>query len=81
MEIAFGSVLHDDVDMAVVVEELEQFYDVRMVQFGQDGDLGTGFLWTVFLSQLFGYSHGADMDLFHGEELFRDEVLHSVADS
>jgi hypothetical protein len=42
VEVALGGVLHDDVEVFLVGEELVQLDDVRVVQFRQQLDLRTG---------------------------------------
>ena len=39
MEIAFGSVLHDYVDVVLIVEGLAQFDDMGVTYFAEDGHL------------------------------------------
>ena len=39
MEIAFGGVLHDDVDVVLIVEGLKQFDDMGVTYFAEDGHL------------------------------------------
>jgi hypothetical protein len=51
MEISFGSELHDDIDIVVIVEELKQFYDVRMIDFAQNIDLRASLLCTMLLDK------------------------------
>ena len=51
MEISFGSELHDDIDIVVIVEELKQFYDVRMIDFAQNRDLKASLLCTMLLDK------------------------------
>lgn len=51
MEISFGSELHDDIDIAVIVEEFQQFYDVGMIDFTKNRDLRASLLGTMLLDK------------------------------
>lgn len=81
VQVSFGGVLHDDIEMVLIGEGLIQFDDMGVVEFAEDGNLGASFFGVLFLFLPKWYPDRTDMYLLHRVDLLALIVMHAVAHS
>lgn len=81
MEVAFACILHDDVYIPFICEELMQFYDILMVDSPEDLHLRTRLFRIPALNNMYVYLDRSYMYLFHGTHLLSFDILDPVTNT
>lgn len=81
MEVTFACILHDDVYIPFICEELMQFYDILMVDSPEDLYLRTRLFRIPALNKMYAYLDRSYMYLFHGTHLLSFDILHPVTNT